>query len=383
MIPNFKMSGTSGIYLDNAAATRMHDDVLEVMKPYMLVNYGNPSSPHSMGRYVKNAMEEARTGLSTILKCDPNEIFYTSGGTESNNWAVNSRHYDAIISSVVEHPSVTKAIKPTGATYEEIPVDDLGMVDMLLLEDALIRHKGKSVLVSIQHANSETGTIQKCAAIGELAHKYGAVYHVDAVQSFCKFNWQVYDLNADMISISARKIHGPFGIGALYVSKECLIDPFIYGGGQERGMRSGTPDVASIVGFTKAAQITSDGFKRKGNDLRDMCKKLHRKLDDFYEGVERNGNLNSMLPNILNVTIPDIDSNLVCAILDSEYNLMASTGSACSSKSGPSKTLTAMGKKAKSSFRISLGLETTIDDMCFAYDFILNAIRDADEKLRV
>lgn len=383
MIPNFKKSPTSGIYLDNAASTRMHDEVFEVMRPYYLNQYGNPSSAHSFGKQSLNAMEDARGVIAHYLGCKAKEIYFTSGGTESNNWAVNSRKYDVIVSSTVEHPSVTNAIKATGAKYEEISVDHFGMVDLLVLEDALARNRNKSILVSIQHANSETGTIQRVAQIAEIAHKYNAVFHMDAVQSFCKFDWKVIDVKADLISISARKIHGPFGIGALYVNSETIVNPFIYGGGQENGMRSGTPDVPSIVGFAKAVELTFDAYQSRGKDIAYYCKHLWELMNGYYENVSRNGNVDSMLPNIVNLTVPDIDANLVVALLDAEYNVMCSTGSACSTGKGPSKTLSAMGVNTKSSFRISMSPFNTEDDMLAAYDFIGKAMEKADKLANV
>lgn len=376
-----KRSSLSGIYLDNAAGTRMSEEVFEEMRPYMLANYGNPASQHSLGRTSRNAMEDARRRIAGVLKCSPDELYFTSGGTESNNWAIKGAKYDLIISSAVEHPSVTNAVLSTGATHVELPVDGKGMVDLVLLEDTLSRNRGRKVLVSVQHANSETGTIQRVQDISSISHKYGAVFHTDAVQSFCKFDWQVLDIGADMVSISARKIHGPSGIGALYVRKGVDAGVFMHGGGQERGMRSGTPDVASIVGFAKASEMTGDYFRRKGKWMRRQLDWLHHAMDGYFEGVTRNGNADSMLPNILNMTICDIDSELVCAILDSEFNLMCSTGSACSSASGPSKVLVAMGKKARSSLRMSMGVETTDDDICFAYEYLAKAMRKAEEKL--
>ena len=383
MIPNFKKSRTAGRYLDNAASTMMHDEVYESMRPFFLNQYGNPSSPHSFGKQSAKAMEESREVIAKQIGCGPNEIYFTSGGTESNNWAVNSRKYDVVVSSAVEHPSVTNAILASGASLVEIPVDKHGMVDLLLLDDALSRNRGKRVLVSIQHANSETGTIQNVSKISDITHQHGALFHTDAIQSFCKFDWKLADLKADMISVSARKIHGPFGIGALYVKSGVEFRPLIYGGGQENGMRSGTPDVPSVVGFAKAVQLTFDAYQRRGGFLRNYCSQLYNLMNGYYENVVRNGNVDSMLPNIVNLTVPDIDANLVVAILDGEYNLMCSTGSACSTGKGPSKTLSAMGANTKSSLRISMSPYTTEDDMLAAYEFIGKAMEKADRKLNV
>ena len=254
MNPDFEWHGEE-TYLDNAATTALDDAVVAAMRPYFEERYGNPETVYRLGREAKRAVEASRAVIADCLKCKPEELFFTSGGTEANNWAIKgiSRGHgqEGIIVSAIEHPSVMEQAKwmCQDAPYFEIPVDQFGTIDLGRLEEELAT--GKYVLVSVQYGNNEIGTVQPVKKVAELCRKHAALFHCDAVQAFGKVVFDVDDIGADMISISAHKIHGPMGVGALYIKSGTVLEPLLHGGGHEDGMRSGTLAVPEIVGSSR------------------------------------------------------------------------------------------------------------------------------------
>ena len=360
MKPNFEWRGEE-MYLDNAATTMIDPEVVAVMQPYMEERYGNPETIYRLGREAHEAVEEARSKIANLLGCLNEEVYFTSGGTESNNWAIKGflfpEEKNLIVASAVEHPSVLEPanwmVERQLASLYVASADEFGMVSPEHLEAYL--KDGKVGLVSVQYANNEVGTIQPVKEIASLCHKYGALFHCDAVQAFGKVAFDVDDVGFDMVSISAHKIHGPMGTGALYVRKGTPIEPLLHGGGHENGMRSGTHSVHNIVGFGKAVEMAETAIKK---DMPRLYQVIDSAAGDMALrlGAQRNGHPTVRLPNILNVTIPGFDASLACGLLCSKYGICVSSGAACHTRSRTSNVLEAMGKKnvVGSTLRISL-----------------------------
>ena len=321
------------IYLDNAASTQIHEDVLESMLPYLKEQYGNASSIHRYGRLAKKAIEKARKQIALLINADPSEILITSGGTESNNTVLigistdaNSKH---MVTSSIEHDAILepcKKLTQNGFHVDYLPVDKFGTVDPLELKNHL---SDNTCLVSIMFGNNEVGTVQKISEITKICNERKIPFHTDAVQAVGKIPINVKELGIDLLSISSHKLHGPKGIGALYIKNGIKIDPVILGGGQEHGLRSGTENVANIVGFGKACEIAKNNL----NDnmkyviaLRDML--IEKVLNEIPE-VTLNGDPKSRLPNNAHFTFLGVNGEDLIIKLD-EYGIAASTGSACS-----------------------------------------------------
>jgi len=367
MKPDFEWKGEE-IYLDNAATTVMDDEVVRAMQPYLEERFGNPETVYRLGREARDAVETARKQVARVLRCKPEEIYFTSGGTESNNWAIKGIRFQSpgkniIVVGSVEHASVVESanwMMRMGLASEYMaPVDEFGMVKLDALE--LYLKDGKVGLVSVQFANNEVGTIQPVAAIADLCKKYGALFHCDAVQAYGKVEMDIDDIRADMISISAHKIHGPMGVGALYVKAGTPLEPLLHGGGHESGMRSGTLAVQQIVGFGKAAEMADDVRGVEMSRLSSVVDSLAKDMALVF-GAVRNGHPTNRLPNILSVTVPKMDASVICGIMCSHYGICLSTGAACSTAKGDSHVLRAMGKSAfaaTSTLRISLSRYNT------------------------
>ena len=358
------------IYLDHNATTPVAPEVLEAMLPWHTTNFGNPSSVHAEGRAARVSLDEAREKVAALIGVNPGEIVFTSGGTESNNLAIvgaafalqkKGRH---IISCGVEHPSVLNPLKQLqglGFEVEILPVDRLGHVDREDLENAI---RDETLLVSIQHANSEMGTVQDIETLGGLVQKCGVIFHTDAVQSAGKMALNAASLPVDMLSISSHKICGPKGVGALYIKRgsPALFSPQC-GGNQEKKRRGGTENVAGIVGFGRASEMASE---RLGSDAMDRLQKTRDSLlceiRERLPGVERFGDPARCLPNTLNLGFAGASGGTLMIGLDMQ-GIAVSTGSACSSGSpDPSHVLLAMGvpvDRIDSSLRLSLGHETS------------------------
>jgi cysteine desulfurase len=354
------------IYLDHNATTPVAPEVLELVTSVLRNQIGNPSSVHSVGRSARVLVDEAREQVASLIGAVPSEIVFTSGGTEANNFALLGvalglgKTGGHIVTSLVEHPSILnpcRQLENLGFKIDRLKVDNLGRVDDLegYLSDS-------TLLVSLQHANSETGVLQDIERAGEIARKRGILFHTDAVQSVGKIPLRVQDLPIDMLSVSAHKLNGPKGIGALYLRKGTpdLFSP-VCGGGQEKKRRGGTENVAGIAGFGKACELARLSMQNASNlsSLRDHF--LHL-VSSMIPGVEVFGDLENRLTNTLNLGFEGVEGDTLLIALDMA-GIAVSTGSACSSGSGlPSPVLTAMGipaDKINSSIRFSLGWSNT------------------------
>jgi len=361
------------IYLDNAASTAVHPEVVKEMMPYFDTQYGNPSSIHQFGRKAKNAIEKARKQVATLIGAEPNEILFTSGGTESNNTILdgvltsNSEPYpEHIITSSIEHEAVLQPCKEfenVGIKITYLPVDEHGIVNPDEITNSINSH---TVLVSIMFANNEVGTIQPIKEISEICKKYQIPLHTDAVQAVGKIPINVKDLGVDALSISSHKINGPKGIGALFIKKGLMVTPQILGGGQENGMRSGTENVASIVGFGKACEIAKERLNRNISHFQTLHSSILSKITKEISHVKLNGHPEKRIFNNVHLTFMGVNGEDLIIKLD-EHGIAASTGSACSVHTQKaSHVLKAMGfnhEQITGSLRISFGYMNTLDEI--------------------
>ena len=372
------------LYFDNSATTKTDSRVVDTMMPYITNNFGNASSIYSIGRQSRSAIENARIQVSKALNCSASEIYFTSGGTESDNLAImgianaykkNGNH---IITSTIEHPAVLNTLerlKKQGFDITYIDVDKNGIIDVYKLENSIT---SKTILITIMFANNEIGTIQPIEKIGKIAKAHKIVFHTDAVQAIGHIDIDVNKLNIDSLSLSGHKIYGPKGIGALYIRKGVKCDPLILGGHQERDHRAGTENVAGIVGLGKAIELLNDLDNELISQLRDHT--LYR-ITNEISGVTVNGSMEHRLPNNINVSIDGISGDALLFNLDLK-GICASSGSACSSGSlEPSHVLTAIRvpeKLAKSSLRITLGKYNTLEEC----DFLVDVLKEIVLRLR-
>ena len=363
------------IYLDNAASTKIHDDVLNSMIPYLKDQYGNPSSIHRYGRLARKAIEKARKQIAFLINADPSEILITSGGTESNNTALNGitmkKPSSHIITSSIEHDAILepcKKLSKNGFDIDYVSVDNFGMVDP---EDIKNKITEKTSLVSIMFGNNEVGTIQPISEIAKICNSQNVLFHTDAVQAIGKIPINVKELGIDLLSISSHKLYGPKGIGALYIKNGINIDPVILGGGQENGLRSGTENVANIVGFGKACEIVKDRLDENISHMDKLRNFLIEKIHNEIPKVTLNGHPQSRLVNNVHFTFLGINGEDLIIKLD-EYGIAASTGSACSvNTQKASHVLKSMGfslEQITGSLRLTVGIfndekeiETTVD----------------------
>ena len=348
------------IYLDHNATTPMRPEVREAMWPYLGDEFGNPSSRHGPGRRAREALEGGRSQVAGLLGCDPREIHFTSGGTEADNWALRgaaARAAGPVVVSAVEHHAVLHAAEELARAGREVafvPVDESGRVDP---QRVLDESEGAAV-VSLIMANNETGTIQPVSEIGAVLRARGVPFHVDAVQAFGKIPTPVDELHADLVSLSAHKINGPKGVGALYVRQGTALAPWQVGGGHERGMRAGTENVAAIVGFGAAAGIRRQEMDQQARRQRRLRDRLESGLRERIEEVAVHGDPVHRLSNTLNLSFRGVEAEAVLVGLDLE-GICASSGSACSEGAAePSHVLLAMGvepRLASGAVRFSLG----------------------------
>ncbi len=355
------------IYLDHAATTPVHPEVLQSMLPYYTEHFGNPSSVHSFGRAAKLAMNEARDSIAGSLRCHPGQIVFTSGGTESDNTALIGTatalrgKKNHIVTTQIEHHAVLHAcrhLERLGFAVTYLPVDAYGQVSVQEVERAI---RPDTMLISVMYGNNETGTVQPIEAIGRLARDKGIYFHVDAVQALGVIGIDLSSLPVDLMSFSAHKINGPKGIGALYVSPDVVLSPHLHGGNQERKRRAGTENVAGIVGFAKAVELANNGLAEKRQQMellrQAMLKTLRQELGD--DGFVVNGHPQDRLPHILNVSFPGVSTETLLMRLDLE-GIAAASGSACTSGSlEVSHVLLAMGLPehiSGSAVRFSFGL---------------------------
>ncbi len=373
------------IYLDNAATTAVAPAVLEAMLPYFTEVYGNPSSIHATGREAHKAVDAARRQVAAAINAQPSEIYFTAGGSESDNWAIKGTAFarkskgNHIITTAIEHHAVLHTcqwLEKQGFEVTYLPVDEYGMVSPADVEAAIT---DRTILISVMMANNEIGTIQPIAEIGEIAHRHGVLFHTDAVQAMGAIPVDVQALQADMLSMSAHKFHGPKGVGALYIRKGVKLDVFMAGGAQERGQRAGTENLAGIVGMGKAIELAVAGMADSAARMTVLRDKLIRGILERIPDVKLNGHPDIRLPNNVNVSVRYIEGEALLLRLDLA-GISASSGSACTSGSlDPSHVLLAIGlphEIAHGSLRLTLGTDTTEADIDAVLDKLPGIVKD-------
>ena len=375
------------IYMDYAATTPTDNRVVEAMLPCFGEVYGNPSSLHAFGQEAHGAMEEARAKIAAFLGAKPAEIVFTSGGTESDNFAVkgvvyaNRKKGDHIITSAIEHHAVLETcrfLEAEGFKVTYVPVDGDGLVDPASVAEAIT---DKTILISIMHANNEIGTIQPIAEIGRLAREREVCFHTDAVQTFGQLPFTVDELNVDLMSASAHKLCGPKGVGLLYIRKGTRIMPFMHGGEQENGRRASTQNVPGIVGFGKAVELAEASLSEEAARLAARRDRFIRGVFERLDGIRLNGHPTRRLPNNINLSVESVEGEGMILSLDM-LGIACSTGSACSSSSlEPSHVLLAIGlphEFSHGSLRFSLGRYTRESDI----DAVLETLPQVVGRLR-
>ncbi|MEM1959471.1 MAG: cysteine desulfurase family protein [Candidatus Nitrosocaldus sp.] len=382
------------IYLDNAATTPVLDEVLEEMLPYMSARYGNPSSLHSVGRDAKAALDKARERICNALNMDGSGsmVIFTSGATEANNLAIKGFAYRMlrdgiskddlmVIASSIEHESVLepcRALEKEGFNVRYLPVDKDGMLKSESLEHILASSKCKSILVSVMFANNEVGTIQRLKEIAEVAHKYGAFVHSDAAQAIGKVKVDARELAVDMLTISAHKVYGPKGIGALCISKDVRLEPILHGGGHEYGLRSGTQNVPGIVGLGKVAELVPRFIALYQGRVRQLRDRLIKGLLEIPY-TRLNGHPEERLANNAHISFLGVNGEDLIIKLD-EHGIAVSTGSACSTlKQKESHVLRAMGlsrEEINGSLRLTLGIQNDEQDVDYTLEVMADVVRE-------
>ncbi|MFC2066258.1 cysteine desulfurase NifS [Chloroflexota bacterium] len=375
------------IYLDYAATTPTHPDVVKAMLPYFGEVFGNPSSIHVCGQDAKGAIEEARAKIADLISAQDEEIVFTSGGTEADNAAIkgvasaNEKKGNHIITSSIEHHAVLetcKSLERMGFSVTYFPVDEHGLVDSNDVKKAIT---DKTILISVMHANNEIGTIQPIAEIGKIAREAGIYFHTDAVQTVGHIPVDVNKLGVDLLSMSAHKLYGPKGVGALYIRKGTRLVPFMHGGEQERGRRASTENTPGIVGFGCAVELAQQEMGEEAEQLAHLRDKLIKGILERIDHTRINGHPQKRLPNNINVSINFVEGESMCLNLDLD-GICASTGSACSSGSvEPSHVLLALRlppEQAHGSLRFTLGKWSTDEDV----DRVLESLPRIVAKLR-
>lgn len=375
------------IYLDYAATTPVDPLVIKTMEPYLFEKFGNPASIHSFGQAAKAALEESRESVAKYLGAKPDEIVFTSGGTESNNFVINgvaganANKGNHIITSCIEHHAVLepcKALEKKGFKITYIGVDKEGLIDPQDIKNAI---SDKTILISLMHANNEIGTIQPISEVGSIAKEKGIYFHTDAVQTVGHLPVNVNDLNVDLLSLSGHKFYGPKGVGALYIRKGTRIESFLLGGDQERGRRASTHNTPGIVGLASALELCEEKMQQEMNFQVSLRDKLIREIPKKIPEVTLNGHPTKRLVNNVNYSIEYIEGESMLLNLDI-LGIAASTGSACTSTSlEPSHVLLAIGRShelAHGSLRFSFGRWTKEEDI----DYLLEHLPKIVDKLR-
>lgn len=375
------------IYFDNAATTAVRPEVFEKMKKYFCDDFGNPSSIYKIARENKNSTENAREQIAKILNADKNEIYFTAGGSEADNWAIKciaesygnkGKH---IITLSIEHHAVLHTcqyLESKGYDVTYLPVDEYGIVDIDKLKSAI---RDDTILITIMAANNEIGSIQPIEEIGKIAHEKGIIFHTDAVQAIGHIPIDVKKMNIDLLSLSGHKLYGPKGIGALYIKKGIKINPLIHGGAQERNRRAGTENVPGIVGLGEALRLMNE-------DMTEELKHLTYLRDKLIDGILKNipysrlnGHREKRLPGNVNISFEFVEGESILLMLDMK-GICASSGSACTSGSlDPSHVLLAIGlphEKAHGSLRLTLGRNNTEEEV----DYIIKELPPIINRLR-
>ena len=376
------------VYMDHSATTPTDPDVAHLIMTYMTEKYGNPSSIHSFGREVKMAVEDARRQVASFIGARPEEITFTSGGTEADNMVVlgvaeayrkKGKH---LITSAIEHHAILDTceyLAKNGYELTILPVDEHGFVSAADVEKAI---RPDTILITVMHANNEVGTIQPIAEIGKIAKAYGVIFHVDAVQSLGKIPVNVQDMNVDLLTVSSHKIYGPKGVGALFIRKGIRLAPLFHGGGQEKKRRSGTENAPGIIGFGLACELAGQRMAAEAAELTRLRDRLMQGILERIDYIKVNGPLTEgRLPNNVNVSVRFIEGEALLLSLDL-VGIAASSGSACTSGSlDPSHVLLAMGMPheiAHGSLRLSLGRQNTDEDV----DYVLEQLPKIVSRLR-
>ncbi len=375
------------IYLDNAATTEIRLEVLEAMLPFLKDYYGNPSSLYAPAMYVREAMDKARESAAKLINADPKEIHFTSGGTESDNWAIKSVAYDNkskgnhIITSKIEHPAVLRTcefLEKNGFKVTYLDVDEFGTVNPKDVERAILP---ETILITIMHANNEIGTVEPIYEIAEIAKNHNVLFHTDAVQAFGHLPIDVKEGNIDLLSASGHKIYGPKGVGMLYIRKGLKLTPLLHGGEQEFRQRAGTENVPGIVGMGKAAELAMESMEKrmtKVTEVRDYA--IGRMLEEI-QYTKLNGHRTERLPNNVNISFRFVEGESLLMMMN-QRGVFVSTGSACASGSlDPSHVLMAIGlphEIAHGSIRFTISYKTTKEDI----DVAVEAIKDSVSRLR-
>lgn len=353
------------------------------MVPFLQEQFGNPSSIHKFGRTAQRALQNSRKQIAKLINAEPNEILFTSGGTESNNTALfgftNHAKGNHIITSSIEHEAILepcKKLQKEGFEITFVPVNDFGMINLFDIEKSITP---KTCLVSIMFANNEVGTIQPIKKISKICHDKHVIFHTDAVQAIGKVNVDVKELDIDLLSLSSHKINGPKGVGALYIKKGIQLNPFIFGGGQENGMRSGTENVASIVGFGKACQLAMDNMSQNISHLTNVRNYLIKKITSEIPLVRLNGHPDQRIANNAHFTFLGVNGEDLIIKLD-ENGIAASTGSACSVLvQKESHVLKAMGfshEQITGSLRLTVGISNTKSEIDKTVEILKNVVKE-------
>jgi len=374
------------IYLDHNASTPLLPEVLDAMLPYLAEHYGNPSSPHIYGRTMRAAVETARERVASLIDCEPGEVFFTSGGTEANNLAIRGvaaanpgrRH---VVTSVIEHPAASEPcawLETQGYRVDRVPVDETGTVMLPAFSPVI---GGETALLTIMHANSETGSLQPIRHISRLAHDAGALMHSDAAQSLGKVPVSVQHEEVDLLSVAGHKLYAPQGVGALFVRTGTRIKPVLLGAGHERGLRPGTENVASIVGLGAACKVAERDLAQESQRIGRLRDHLWTRLQEKIPGLVFNGHPLQRLPNTLSLLFPGVSGNALLAACPA---IAASTGSACHEDGATaSSVILAMGvaaDRAIGTVRLTLGRGNSRHEIDRAADALIEAWRSLAKK---
>ena len=370
------------IYLDNAATTYCNGEVFYAMQPYFITNYGNPNSMHKIGYVAREAVEKARASVAKIINADPDEIYFTSGATESNNWAIKgivaASPIKRIIVSAIEHPSITESARwlaENGVEVDYIKVDENGIIS---IPDLLAKLSKPACLVSVMTANHEIGTVQYINTIANICSKNNVYFHTDATQALESVHIDVKNMNITTLSLSGHKIYGPKGVGALYIKKGTRIDTFMHGGYQENGMRGGTYNLPAIVGLGKAVEICMRDGNTNNMRMKQLRDYLIKEIEAKVPGVKLNGHRTQRLSNNVNFSFKGITGESITAMLDT-MGVRVSTGTASTSEMlSHSYVLQAIGVSAdyiNGAVRFTLGRATTKEDLDYTVTCLVNIIK--------
>lgn len=375
------------IYMDNAATTALKPEVFEKMKPFLINNYANPSAVYSFAQEAKAAVDNSRDTIAQLIGARSNEIYFTCGGSESDNWAIKATALalkdkgNHIITSKIEHHAVLHTcefLEKNGFEVTYLDVDENGFISLSQLEEAI---RPTTILISIMYANNEIGTIEPVKEIGKVAKEHDILFHTDAVQAFSHIPINVNECNIDMMSVSGHKFHGPKGVGFLYIRNSIKIGAFIHGGAQERARRAGTLNVAGIVGMACAAKLAHENMEQNISYTTKLRDYFIQRVENEIKHVKLNGDRQKRLPNNINFCIEFVEGESLLIMLD-QKGICASSGSACTSGSlDPSHVLTAIGltqEQAHTCIRLSISKDTTKEEV----DFVVDEIKRVCERLR-